>query len=1049
MKKYNLINNLTGWLAFAIATTVYFLTLEETGSFWDCGEFIAAAFKLQVGHPPGAALFLLIGRIFSLFAFGDVTKVAIMVNALSALASSFTILFLFWSITHLARKMVKVADDQLTTANYLAIMGSGFVGAIAYTFSDSFWFSAVEGEVYAMSSFFTALVFWAILKWEHHADEKHADKWLILIAYLMGLSVGVHLLNLLTIPALAYVYYFKKHKPTTQGLLLTAVAGVAILGFIQYGIIQGFVAIGAKFDLLFVNSFGMPFWSGFLFFVALLIIAIVFGLKYSVRKNLPQLNTAILCFSFILLGYASYAQVVIRSMANPPMDENNPENAFALLSYLNREQYGDRPLLYGQYYNAKMIDQQEGATTYAESDGKYKETGKKIEPVYDPKACTLFPRMHSSQDNHIQAYKEWAKIRSDRTPTMGENLGFFFSYQMGHMFWRYFLWNFAGRQNDLQGHGSSLKGNWISGIKFIDEARLGPMDQYAETLGNNKSMNKFYMLPLILGLVGMFFQFRKNLHDGSIVMLLFFFTGIAIVIYLNQTPYQPRERDYAYAGSFYAFAIWIGLGVMALANWMSKKLPQTIASGAAFAISFGAVPIVMAKEGWDDHDRSHRFTSRDFAYNYLNSCAPNAIIFTNGDNDTFPLWYAQEVEGIRTDVRVINLSLLNTDWYIEQMHLKAYDSEPVPFSMTYDKVIQGTRDYLPIFDRQQFADHLNLKDVIEFVSSDLAQAKTMTQGGMEINYFPTSKFSIPVDSAKVIANGTVPKEMASRIVKELKFDVNPEGNRNYLMKADIMILDLLAHNNWERPVYFAITVGNDSYLNLEDYFQLEGMAYRLMPVRNEKRNDGQLGSVNTNVMYDKLVNVFKWGNMSDPRVYLDQNNLNMTMNLRNNFGRLAESLLQEGKRDSAMKVLDKCVQEMPDKTIPYNIMMIRIAEMYYQVANYGSTPARPAITNPENPSQVLSPAVPASPAIPYARSAEAISKGDAIMNRLGAIYENDFNYYASLNNTRYFNAIQDEVGQCLAVFRELERIANANGRSEVASSMAKRFEASEKRLYAK
>ncbi|MFM7176848.1 MAG: protein O-mannosyl-transferase family [Bacteroidota bacterium] len=1044
MKKYNLINNLIGWLAFAIATVVYFLTMEETGSFWDCGEFIAAAYKLQVGHPPGAALFLLIGRIFTMFAFGDVTKVALMVNALSALASSFTILFLFWSITHLARKMVKVADENLTTANYLTIMGSGFVGAVAYTFSDSFWFSAVEGEVYAMSSFFTAVVFWAILKWEHHSDEKHSDKWLILIAYLMGLSIGVHLLNLLTIPALAYVYYFKRYKTTTQGIVITAIAGVAILGFIQYGIIQGFVKIGAHLDLLFVNTFGLPFWSGFLFFVALLVGGIIFGLNYSVKKNLPTLNTAILCFSFILLGYASYGQVVIRSLANPPMDENNPENAFALLSYLNREQYGDRPLLYGQYYTAKMIDQKEGSASYAELNGKYQKTGNKIEPVYDPTASTLFPRMHSNQDNHVQAYKEWAKIKSDRNPTMGENLGFFFTYQMGHMFLRYFMWNFAGRQNDLQGHGSSLKGNWISGIPFIDKGRVGPMDKYSDSLGNNKAMNRFYLLPLILGLVGMFFHFKKSKNDGTIVMLLFFFTGIAIVIYLNQTPYQPRERDYAYAGSFYAFAIWIGLGVMAIANWLSKKLPQTVAAGSAFAITFAAVPVVMAKEGWDDHDRSHRFTSRDFAYNYLNSCAPNAIIFTNGDNDTFPLWYAQEVEGVRTDVRVINLSLLNTDWYIEQMHLKSYDSEPVPFSLTYDKVIQGTRDYLPVYDRK-FDGYLDLKEVVEFISSDLSEAKAVTQGGTEINYFPSTKFKIPVDSATVVANGTVSKEMASRIVKNVEFDVD----RSYLMKADIMILDLLAHNNWERPVYFAITVGSESYLNLEDYFQLEGMAYRLVPVKNPKRQDGQMGAVNASVMYDKLVNIFQWGNMSDPRVYLDQNNLNMTMNLRNNFGRLAEALLQEGKRDSAMNVLDKCIKEMPDNTVPYNIMMIRIAEMYYGVANYGSSPGRPAITDPNNPGVVLVPAAPATDPIPFPRSKEATEKADQIMNRLGEIYQNDFNYYVSLANSEFFSGVQDELGQSIAVFRELERIANNYGRSEIASGMRKKYEAAETRLLGK
>lgn len=1037
MKKYNLINNLTGWFAFAVATTTYFLTIEETGSFWDCGEFIAAAYKLQVGHPPGASLFLLIGRIFTMFAFGDVTKVAIMVNMMSALASAVTILFLFWSITHIAKKLIKVPVEEMTAYQYVMVMGSGLIGAMAYTFSDSFWFSAVEGEVYAMSSMFTAIVFWAMLKWENHADEKHSDKWLVLIAYLMGLSIGVHLLNLLTIPALAYIYYFRRFKPTTNGIIMTAVIGVAILGFIQYGVIQGFVKIGAHFDLLFVNSFNLPMWSGFLFFVFLLVVGTFFGIRHSIRTNNYNLNTAFLCFAFILLGYASYGQVVIRSLANPPMDENNPENAFALLSYLNREQYGDRPLLYGQYYTAKIDRQVEGSATYSELDGKYKKTGNKIEPVYDPAASTLFPRMHSNQDNHVQAYKEWMKIRTDRNPTMGENLGFFFSYQLGHMFWRYFLWNFAGRQNDLQGHGSSVKGNWMSGIKAIDEGRVGNLEKYADSLANNKAYNKFYLLPLILGLIGMIYHFNKDRLDGAVVMLLFFFTGIAIVIYLNQTPYQPRERDYAYAGSFYAFAIWIGLGMMAIANFASKYTKPMVAAALAFAICFTSAPWIMAKEGWDDHDRSHRFTSRDFAHNYLNSCAPNAIIFTNGDNDTFPLWYAQEVEGIRTDVRVINLSLLNTDWYIEQMHLKQYDSEPVPFSLQYKDIIQGTRDYLPIIDKE-LPGYRDIKQVINFIKSE--DAKVTLQSGEGINFFPTSKFFISVDSSKVVSNGTVPKEMASKIVNRLEFDVNPDGGRSYLMKADIMILDLLAHNNWERPVYFAITVGNESYLNLEDYFQLEGMAYRLVPVKNEKNRDGQLGHVNSNEMYDKMVNKFKWGNMSDPRVYLDQNNLNMTMNLRNNFGRLAESLIQEGKRDSAMNALDKCIQEMPDRTVPYNVMMIRVAEMYYAIANYGATKGRPAMRDTLANGQVVEmPAIAEKPPVPFKRSDEALAKGDAIMKRLGEIYENDVEYYHSLLGSLHFNSISDEAGQCLAVFRELDRICTNNGRTKIADEMKARF----------
>ena len=1033
MKNYDKINNLTGWLAFAVSAFVFLSTIEPTASFWDCGEFTAAAYKLQVGHPPGASLFLLIGRVFTMLSFGDVKLVPITMNVMSALASATTVLFLFWSITHIARKLIKVADDELNTGQMIMILGSGFVGSIAFTFSDSFWFSATEGEVYAMSSMFTAVVFWAMLKWEHHADEKHSDRWLILIAYLMGLSIGVHLLNLLTIPALAYIYYFRRYQVTPMGIVKTGIAGVVILACVQYGIIQGFVKIGAHFDLFFVNTLGLPFWSGFLFFILLLVTGIVFGLKYTVSKNKPYWNTALLCFAFILLGYSSYAQVVIRSMANPPMDENNPEHAFALLSYLNREQYGDTPLLYGQFYNAKMIDQKEGAMSYGAMDGKYVATGKKIIPVYDPKASTIFPRMHSSQQNHINAYKEWADIKGERTPTMGENMGFFFSYQVGHMFWRYFMWNFAGRQNDHQGHGGILKGNWISGIPFIDAMRLGPQDKLPESMTWNKAMNKFYFLPLILGLIGLIYHFRKSVEDGSVVMLLFFFTGIAIVIYLNQSPFQPRERDYAFAGAYYAFAIWIGIGVMALAEWLSRKTSPLVAGVTATTICFLAVPVVMAKDGWNDHDRSHRFTSRDFAYNYLNSCEPNAIIFTNGDNDTFPLWYIQDVEGVRTDVRVMNLSLLNTDWYIEQMRRKAYESDPVPFSLTHDKVIQGTRDYVPYYDRG-LKGYTDLKQIIDFIASDDPAARARTQGGSELNYYPTKQFSLPVDSDLVVQNGTVAPELTDQVVSKIEFEIS----KNYIMKSELMILDFLAHNNWKRPVYFAVTVGSDSYLNLEDYFQLEGLAYRLVPIKSEKSPDGQTGRVNTDGMYDKMVNVFKWGNMNDERVYLDQNNLNMTMNLRNNFSRLAETLLNEGKRDSALTALDKCLEVMPDKTVPYNIMMIRMIELYYGAAKFKTQPSDTGTMTIDQGMELSD-----------EKSRKAMETGNQILNRLADIYENDLEYYFSLKGTKYFKLVEREMGQGIAVMQELGRLARNSGQQELAKEMEDRFKVIEGKFYSK
>lgn len=1028
MNSFKKINNISGWLVFAIAAFVFLKTMEETGSFWDCGEFIAAAYKLQVGHPPGASLFLMVARVASLFALGNVENVALMVNAMSAIASAFAVLFLFWTISLLVRKfIVPDKNGNFSMEQTLAIIGSSIVGSLAYAFSDSFWFSAVEGEVYATSQFFTAIVFWAMLKWDSLADEPHADRWIILIAYLMGLSIGVHLLNLLCIPALALIYYYRKYKPTKGGVFFTLIIGAGILAVVQYGIIAGFVKIGAQFDLLFVNTIGLPLWSGFLFFIFLLIAGIVYGLNYTKKKNKPVLNTAILCFTFILIGYSSYTMTVVRSLANPPMDENDPEHAFNLLGYINREQYGDRPLGYGQYYNARVIEQEKGPMSYTVVDGKYKPTGNKIIPVYEPDKCTVFPRMYSSQSNHVSAYKEWAGITGDATPSMGQNMKFFFSYQVGFMFWRYFMWNFAGRQNDIQGHGGILKGNWISGIKGIDAMRLGPQDKLPESMTWNKAYNRFYFLPLLLGLIGMFFHFKKDKHDASIVMLLFIMTGLAIVIYLNQTPYQPRERDYAYAGATYAFTIWIGMAVAAMGNWLGKKTNRQAAMSISIVLCMLAGPVLMAKEGWDDHDRSHRFTSRDFASNYLNTLAPNGTIFTNGDNDTFPLWYAQDVEGIRTDVRVINLSLLNTDWYIDQMKRKAYDSPPVPFTWRHDQYVQGTRDYIPFVDRK-LEGYKDLRGVMDFVLSDNPSAK-VSLGGEQVNYYPTKKFFIPVDKAAVLRNGVVKPEDESKIVDTIFFEIG----KNYLMKADLMILDLVANNDWTRPIYFAVTVGNDSYLNLEEYFQLEGLAYRFVPIKGPKRSDGQTGLVNSHAMYDNMMNKFKWGNMNDERVYLDQNNLNMTMNFRNNFARLAETLLEQGKKDSAFNVLERCVEVMPDKTVPYNVFMLRIIDGFYAVAddeNSGTLNESNKSTSEKSTKKKL--------AVEYANN---------IIKRMADIQENDLEYYFTLKGTPYFKNVERDMNQAMAIMNELSRQARVNGQSALSDSVQARFKALEKRFY--
>lgn len=1017
---YQRINNLVGWLIFLIASYTFISTIEPTGSFWDCGEFIATAHKLEVGHPPGAPFFLMLARVFILFAGDNVKMFPIMVNTMSALMSAFTILFLFWTITALAKKLITKNAAELTTDKIFAIMGAGAVGALAYAFSDSFWFSAVEGEVYASSSFFTAIVVWAMFKWENASEEPHNLRWLILIAYLMGLSIGVHLLNLLTIPALAFVYYFKRYTISTKGIIYTAIVGTAILGFIQYGIILEMISLAGTIDLLFVNGLGMPFGTGIVIYGLIIIGFLFWAYRYTRKKNMPVWNTAVLCVSFILIGYSTFAQIVIRSLANPPLDENNPENVFNFKSYLNREQYGERPLFYGQYYNAKVIDQKEGDMNYAKIDGsdKYVEAGRHITPIYEADKTTPFPRMWSNQPNHINEYKKWADIKGDRTPTFGENLKFFFVYQLGEMYWRYFMWNFAGRQNDLQGPGGITKGNWISGVQAIDEFRLGPQDKLPEGMKNNKARNTMFFLPFILGIIGMIYHYSRDSKDAWVVMLLFFFTGIAIVIYLNGGPQQPRERDYAYAGSFYAFAIWIGIGVLSIYEFLKRKINGTAAASIATVICLVAVPAVMVKAEWNDHDRTNRYTSRDFATDYLNSCEKNAIIFTNGDNDTFPLWYAQEVEGVRTDVRVINLSLLNTDWYIDQLKRKYYDSEPIDISWASDKYNLGKRDYLPFYDRG-VKGSVELKELVDFMGSDKSDAKARTNSGEEINYFPTKNIRLTIDSAEVMANGVVSPENAGKIVKAMEWSIGG----SYLMKNDLMILNILANNHWKRPIYFATTVGSDNYMNLEPYFQLEGLAYRLVPIRTDVgQNEIVPGRVETSKMYNNVMNKFVFGNMNDEKVYLDENNLRMTTNFRINFARLSEELLIAGKRDSAIKVLDKCLEVMPDKTVPYNYFMAKVAELYYRAAGVMNKPNAIGSTDVE-----------------LSNKNELVAKGNAITERLLAIYSDNINYYSSLKGTKYFKLVDAEMNQALYIMQALSATMKQTDQKALADKAEKAF----------
>ena len=977
-QKYQKFNNIVGWVVFIVSAFVYLSTIERTASFWDCGEYIACSYKLEVGHPPGAPLFIMLGRIFSLFAFGDTSKVAMMINALSGLCSAGTVLFLFWTITDFTKKIVLKGGAEFTDGKIYAILGSGLVGALAYTFSDSFWFSAVEGEVYAMSAFFTAVVFWAVLKWEQISDEPHSDRWIVLIFFLLGLAIGVHLLGILVIPLFVFVYYFKKYKTTRNGFIITGIVSLIVLGIVQSIIIPGVVSLSAKFELFFVNTMGMPFNSGTIFYFIALIGAIVWGLRYTAKRKKVMWNTALLCLTALLIGYSSFFILIIRSKANTPIDENNPENAISLLSYLKREQYGDWPILYGQDYNAPLyygndddpaaepmhsIDKDDQTPHYTDGDpvyvrddkaGKYiiADDRKDQIPNYDKRFCRFFPRMWSQQGSHERAYKAWGdikgtpiKTRNPGTgeyetlihPTFGENFSYFLKYQVAHMYLRYFMWNFAGRQNDVQGHGientSRIEGNWISGIPFLDEMRLGPQDNLPESVSKSKANNKFYCLPLLLGLIGLMFQYKWDKENWFMVMLMFILTGFAIVIYLNQYPYQPRERDYAYAASFYAFAIWIGIGVAAISEFLGKKVSnEKVRAIATTAICLLLVPSIMGKEGWDDHDRSNRYTCRDFAAAYLNSCAQNAILFTNGDNDTFPLWYVQEVEGIRTDVRVINLSLANTDWYIDQLRSKMYDSDPIPLMLEQSKYAQGNHDFVPIRPRDELKDQfVDLKEMVGFMGSEDQRTK-IPWGSCPINYLPTTKFRLTVDSANFIktlqnvidnpaskqiavndsSKGGVGSSAVShpKILPYIDWDM---GKKGFIMKNDLLVLDILTANNWTRPVYFAVTVGPDAFMGLEKNFQIEGLAYRLVPYGAQ---NGQ-PRVATDIMYDNLMNKVKWGGLDKGEVWMDENNMRMALTMRMQMRTLAMSLIQEGKKEAALKVLKRELEALPEKNAPY------------------------------------------------------------------------------------------------------------------------------------
>jgi Dolichyl-phosphate-mannose--protein O-mannosyl transferase len=937
MERFKRWNNIAGWTSFAIAAVVYLLTIEPTVSYWDCGEFITCAHKFEVSHPPGAPLFLLLAKIFSLPA-PNTAKVAMFINAFSALMSALTILFVFWTITHLAKKIV-FKNNDISTGQIISVLGAGFVGAMAFTFSDSFWFSAVEAEVYATSSLFTALVFWAILKWEESSSETFANRWIILICYLMGLSIGVHLLNLLTIPALVLVVYFRKFKPTVLGFVVAVILSFIILGSVQIGIIQGLIKLAAKTELVFVNSFHLPYNSGVIAYGITLLILLTGGIWITYKTGKVIANTVVLALTMLILGYCSYATVLIRSQAGTPLNENRPDNMFSLLYYLDREQYGETPLFYGPYYNAPTGDLVNGEPTYTRANGKYVPVDTAQNFTFDPRFMTFFPRMHSRNQSHIRIYKDWADIKGvpltvtvdgkqmvEYCPTFSENLAFFFKYQLGYMYFRYFMWNFSGKQNDVDGDCGILNGNWITGVNFIDNKLYGPQDKLPSRMMENKGRNRYFMLPLLLGLLGFIHLLSKSKRYTSVIFFLFFMTGIAIVLYLNQTPLQPRERDYSYVGSFYAFAIWIGLGVLALIQALEKYVSQTKASIIATAAAIIAVPAIMAFQNWDDHDRSGRYTAHDVAYNYLNSCAPNAILFTDGDNDTFPLWYLQEVEGIRTDVRVVNTTLLGSDWYIDQLKEKINKSEPIRISLTSDKYLSRRRDYVYLLPHNE--DYITLKDAVQYVASDDPKTKTFPGLSFTMDYIPSKNFKLPVDTQKVIVNGTVSQKHSGSLVSEIIFTLS----RNYISKSELLVMDIVSQNNWDRPIYFG-SPNSDGILGFQEYLQAEGSAYQLVPIKTPKQGRFSHGSIEPDTLYHNLMEKFRWGRMNQPDVYIDNYNKSTYSFLRTRltFARLAEALYLEGKKDSAYQALDRCIALMPGKIFDHDVYSIEFVETAYKI----------------------------------------------------------------------------------------------------------------------
>ncbi|WP_209330474.1 glycosyltransferase family 117 protein [Lunatimonas salinarum] len=898
MYSYSKVNNLTGWAVFFIATLTYVLTVEETASFWDPGEFIAVSYKLQVPHPPGAPFFLLIYRMFGFLALGDGLQVAYWMNIASALFSSFTILFLFWTITLLGRKVIQVKKGEETMGQTAMLMGAGIIGSLAYTFSDSFWFSAVEAEVYAMSSFFTAIVIWAFLKWDVIEDPQKENQYMVFIAYLVGLSIGVHLLNLVTLPALALVVYFKKYPtPTLLGGVAAFVLGGVALVIINNIIIPGLPSVAGSLEISFVNSLGLPFGSGIIFFVIVFVGALIAAIIYSINHQKVILNTILLCLTFILIGYGSYALIVIRANADPVINENDPRDVLSFVSYLKREQYGYRPLMHGQYFTADVIDQKEGAPVYAKGKEKYEIVDYQLVSVYDPSKTTLLPRIYSTQERHRQIYRSKLGLREGEEPTFADNIYFMFTHQLGHMYWRYFMWNFSGRESDL------------SDAPYLSIWNTLTTD-FPDYIKENKGHNNYFMLPLILGLIGLFFQAKRDSKSFWVTLMLFLMMGVILVLYLNSPPVEPRERDYIYVGSFYAFAIWIGFGVLALASQLRKVNKNAVTAAFIATMVCLPVPIIMAAQNWNDHDRSDRFFSVDSARNFLASCEPNAILFTGGDNDTFPLWYVQEVEGFRTDVRVIVLSYFDTDWYVRQMERPVNNSPALDFTLEFDNYKKGTNDVLYVVDRN--LESIPLKDYLRLLKSNSELLKLASNYSGSLYTVPSRNLTLNIDTEAITAEGLVPPQFEDLIIPQMNIGVRG----NYITKGSLMLLDLIATNDWKRPIYFNNTSLATIGFDLSSHVVMEGLTYRLLPVQ---KPDNQEELVNTDLAYHNAMTEFSYRNMNKPENYYDDEYRRFTSNHRSVLNSITIALIDEEDTVRAAEIMDLSLEKFPHEAIPYDL----------------------------------------------------------------------------------------------------------------------------------